>query len=95
MALFIAVVFVALRRLPFPYALYTLASLALIVLLPTHRENWGALSSNKRFMVDVFPVFLVLATARPRRWIEPLAVTLSLLLQILLTVAFLQRGWVA
>lgn len=95
MALFIAVAFVALRRLPFPYALYTLASLALIVLLPMHRENWGALSSNKRFMVDVFPVFLVLATARPRRWIEPLAVTLSLLLQILLTVAFLQRGWVA
>ena len=95
MALFIAATLLALRRLPFPYALYIAASLVLIVLLPMHRENWGALSSNKRFMVDVFPLFLVLGTTRPRRWIEPLAVVLALLLQVLLTVTFLQWGWVA
>ena len=95
MALFIAVTLLALRRLPLPYALYTLASLVLIILLPMHRENWGALSSNKRFMVDVFPLFLVAGSARPRRWIEPLAVIFALLIQIVLIVAFLQRGWVA
>lgn len=95
MALFITVTVLALRRLPFPFALYMLASLALIVLLPMHRENWGALSSNKRFMVDVFPLFMAFGMARPRRWIEPLTVILALLLQVLLAVVFLQRGWVA
>lgn len=95
MAVFVAATILALRRLPLPYALYALASLVLILLLPMHRENWGALSSNKRFMVDVFPLFLALGTARPRRWLEPVAVILALLLQALLTVVYLQRGWVA
>lgn len=95
MALFIALVVLVARRLPLPYTLYAAASLVLIVMLPMHRENWGALSSNKRFMVDVFPLFMVLGMARPRRWIEPLTVLLALVLQILLTVVFLQRGWVA
>lgn len=95
MAFFIAVTILALRRLPLPYALYMLASLALIIVLPMHRESWGALSSNKRFMVDVFPLFMALGMARPRPWIEPLIVILALLLQVLLTIVFLQRGWVA
>ncbi|MGH2515639.1 MAG: hypothetical protein ACRDHP_08285, partial [Ktedonobacterales bacterium] len=95
MALFLAVTVLTVRRLPLPYALYALGSLALIVLLPMHREDWGALSSNKRFLVDVFPFFLALGVTRPRRWIEPLIVILALLLQVLLTVVYLQRGWVA
>jgi hypothetical protein len=91
----VALTLATLRRLPRPYALYACASLALMLLVPMHQQDWGALSSNKRFLLAIFPLFLVLGRAPRHRWLEPLAVLVLLALQALFVRSFLLGGWVA
>jgi predicted lysophospholipase L1 biosynthesis ABC-type transport system permease subunit len=90
--LFIALAVLLWRRLPLSYVLYGWAMVALVLVTPSH--NWYALSSNMRFMLVVFPLFLLLGRwgADPR--IERIILYLSLPLLALFTVAFL-HGWVA
>jgi hypothetical protein len=83
------------RRLPPPYVVYTWAMVALVLLVPSYLAAWSALTSDKRFYLMVFPLYLILACLPLPRWVEPCVVVLALLLQCILAATFLQGGWVA
>lgn len=91
--LFIALAVLMFGRLPLPYALYTGANLVLELCTPGH--NWYALSSYMRFMLVVFPLFMLLGVWGHRSWVDRLILGLSVPLLGLLTVIFLLGGWVA
>jgi Gpi18-like mannosyltransferase len=85
-------------RLPVAYALYALATLILILLTPMNKpgSEWATLASNGRFMLVVFPLFLLLARASlARRWMHRLIVTVSLVNGLLLSVIWIHGGFVA
>ncbi len=81
------------RRLPPAYALYSGVLLFLMVALPAH--NWYALSSNMRYMLDSFPLFMLLGRWGERRDIDRWILVASVPLLALLTLIFLSEGWVA
>src|SRR5579883_2344395 len=61
--LFVVLALATLRWLPLPYALYACATAALVLLTPMHKPGlpWAALASNGRFLLVVFPIFMLLA----------------------------------
>jgi len=81
------------RRLPAAYVAYTWATL--IVVLMTPSLNWYALGSNMRFMLVVFPLFMLLGLWGKRQWVDRLTLVCSLPLLALFTLAFLSLAWVA
>jgi hypothetical protein len=90
--LFIVLTVASLRRLPLPFSLYAGASLALVLLTPTHSLDWYALASDNRYMLSVFPLFWLLARWGERRWLHLAIVTL--LLFVLFTLAYANGAWV-
>lgn len=56
---------------------------------------WSALTSDKRFYLVLFPLFLLLASLPRRHWIVPFAVVGALLLQIVPALIVPRGGWVA
>jgi Mannosyltransferase (PIG-V) len=81
------------RRLPLSYVLYAWAVLFVIVATPNH--NWYALSSNMRYMLASFPLFMVLAQWGKDRRVDLIIVAASLPLLTLFMLIFVMAGWVA
>ena len=81
------------RRLPLSYVSYAWAALFVIVATPNH--NWYALSSNMRYMLVSFPLFMVLAQWGRDRRIDLVILLASLPALALFTLIFVMAGWVA
>lgn len=90
---FIALSVVMWRRLPLAYVAYTWVTLAVVLMTPSH--HWYALASNMRFMLVVFPLFMLLGVWGQRQWVDRLILICSLPLLTIFIVAFLGGGWVA
>ncbi len=81
------------RRLPLSYVVYAWAALLVIVATPNH--NWYALSSNMRYMLASFPLFMVIAEWGRDRRIDLVILLASLPTLALFTLIFVMGGWVA
>jgi hypothetical protein len=90
---FIVLTVATVRRLPSAYTLYAWALLALVIFTSAH--NWYALSSNMRYMLASFPLFLLLGRRGEGREVETGILLISLPLLMVLTTAFLLGSWVA
>ena len=64
------------RRLPPAYIAYSWVSTALILMTPSH--GWTALASNMRFMLVIFPLFMLLGQWGRRPWAHALILACSL-----------------
>ena len=91
--LFVGLVVAMWRRLPARYSLYCAALLLVVVSLPAH--NWLALSSNMRYMLGAFPIFMLLGRWGQRERIDRVIWFCSLPLLALFTLIFFLAGWVA
>ncbi len=92
-ALLVALSALTWRRLPLPYLAYTWLSAALILMTPSH--GWTALASTMRFMLVIFPLFILLGMWGWRPWLNILILTCSLLLLALQTAIYVSGGWIA
>lgn len=93
---FVALALLALRRLPLSYGLVACATVALALLTPMHKFDWVGLGSNVRFMLVMFPLFLLLAQWGEQRRGAHLAIfSCSVLLLVLLTFEFVGGAFVA
>ena len=81
------------RRLPARYSLYCGALLLVVLVMPAH--NWLALSSNMRYMLGAFPIFMLLGRWGQRGEIDRLVWLVSLPLLSLFTILFFMASWVA
>ncbi|MEJ7803757.1 MAG: hypothetical protein WKH68_10375 [Candidatus Limnocylindria bacterium] len=79
------------RRMPLTYSLYAWPPIILIAL----RIQPTPLTSTIRYVVVLFPIFIVLALLTGRPWLERAWVILSLLFLGLLTATFLSGDFVA
>lgn len=86
-----ALLLAAARRMPLTYSLYAWPPIILIAL----RIQPTPLTSTIRFVVVLFPIFIVLALLTGRPWLERAWVILSLLFLGLLTATFLSGDFVA
>ena len=91
--LFIGLTVATWRRLPLPYVAYAAVTLLLVLCTPAHSGQ--ALASNMRFMLVVFPLFMVLGLWGERRNVERVVLGLSLPLLVLFALIFANQGWVA
>jgi hypothetical protein len=85
-------------RLPIAYGIYAVATVILILLTPMNKPGyqWATLASNGRFMLVVFPLFLLLARASSARpWLHYLILTVSSFYGLLLAVIWIHGGFVA
>ena len=84
-------------RLPLAYGLYALASAFLVLMTPLDLSMYhgAALTSSGRYMLVVFPLFLVMARASySRPWLHRLIFTASLTLSVFLALLFVGGGFV-
>ena len=88
--LFAVVSLVGIRRVPVAYSLYAIPQ---IVLLAT-RIQPTPLTSTARYLLVVFPVFVILALVKDR-WLRFAWAVASLMLLALLLQTFMQGGYVA
>ncbi len=91
--LFIALSVALWRRLPPAYLAYAWVTLALILVTPS--VGWFALGSNMRFMLVVFPLFMLLGIWGKHQWVDRAILYISLPLLALFILTFLNLGWVA
>jgi hypothetical protein len=90
---FIGLTIATLRRLPLAYIVYAWASLLLVLSTPGH--NWYSLTADMRYMVVVFPLFLLLGRWGQRRGVE-LGILLGFLpLLAIFVVAYVTGHWVS
>jgi hypothetical protein len=83
----------ALRWLPLIYGTYAVPYLAFLAI---HEWGGSALQSDNRYILVLFPCFLMLALWLARRpWLAASWLVMSLLFQALLLDHFLHYGWVA
>ncbi len=85
-------------RLPLAYGLYALGSAALVLLTPMHKPGFfgAALASNGRFMLVVFPLFLLLGAAGLNQpALHRVVVGIFITCSLILTVAFIGGAFVA
>jgi len=83
----------AARKLPLSYTLYVVPYLALLY---THDEYFSPLMSMSRYMLVLFPCFIVLAMWLARRpWLAAGALVTSLLLQVTFFQYWIHFGFVA
>lgn len=80
-------------RQPLPYIVYTVATILVLFSLPGH--NWLALASIGRYMLVVFPVFVVLGQWGRYRSVERWLLVASVPLLAFFTLIFLSAGWIA
>ena len=80
-------------RQPLPYVVYTIATVLVLFALPGH--NWLALASIGRYMLVVFPVFVVFGQWGQHRGVERWLLVASVPLLALFFLVFLAAGWIA
>lgn len=85
---FIALTAATIHRLPLAYVLYAWGHLLLDLCTPAH--NWYALTSNMRYMLVVFPLFILLGRWSARPLVERALLLVALPLLALFFVAFLR-----
>lgn len=85
---FIALTAATIHRLPLAYVLYAWGHLLLDLCTPAH--NWYALTSNMRYMLVVFPLFILLGRWSARPAVERALLLVALPLLALFFVAFLR-----
>lgn len=90
---FVLLVVAMWRTLPARYSLYCAALLLVVLTWPAH--NWLALSSNMRYMLGAFPIFLALARWGKRSAVDRILWGISLPLLTLFTLLFFMASWVA
>jgi len=88
---FVALLVIGARRLPLSYFLYAAPQLLLI----SARVNPTPLTSTARYLLVLFPIFVILALLGRNRWADQSWLVLSLLFLGLLTAAFLQNTFIA
>ncbi len=93
--LFVGLTIAMLRALPPAYVAYSVATLALVLLTPIHLADWAALHSNSRFMLVVFPLFLLIGRWRPSRVVGIAMFVASLWMLAVFTLSFVNGSWVA
>jgi hypothetical protein len=82
-------------RLPLAYGLYTVANALLILSTPINGHDQYALDSTERYMLVVFPLFLLMACcSQGRPWLQHLIVAVAVMLSIFLAVAFIGGAFV-
>jgi hypothetical protein len=82
----------AFRRLPLEYSL--LMSGMVVMVLTTIRDG-DIFMSASRYVLPIFPGYLMLAEWGEKRWFHMIWLFLSLLLMLLLSARFINWGWVA
>ena len=82
----------AFRKLPFEYGL--LMSGMVVMVLTTIRDG-DIFMSASRYVLPIFPGYLMLAEWGEKRWFRIIWLLLSLLLMLLLSGRFINWGWVA
>jgi hypothetical protein len=97
--LFVVLSIAAVTRLAPAFAAYAVASCILVVEVPIHATpahpwDWLALSSGARFMLMVFPVFMVLALWGRNRMVHLTIVAISGLLLVIMMLAFTAGGFI-
>ncbi len=85
---FIALTAATINRLPLGYVLYAWGHLLLDLWTPAH--NWYALASNMRYMLVVFPLFIMLGRWSARSAVERALLLVALPLLALFFIAFLR-----
>ncbi len=90
LVLFAVVSVVGLRRVPVAYSLYAIPQILLLAV----RIQPTPLTSTARYLLVVFPVFVILALVKDR-WLRFAWGVASLMLLALLLEAFLRGGYVA
>jgi hypothetical protein len=90
LVLFAVVSVVGIRRIPISYSLFAIPQIALLAV----RIQPTPLTSTARYLLVVFPVFVILALVKDR-WLRFAWVVGSLMLLALLLEMFLQGGYVA
>ena len=91
---FTLVAIVGIRRLPLMFTLYTFGVIYLSIASPRAAFD-DVLVSVGRYLIAAVPVFLLLGRWIERRpWLDALLVTTGLLVQAVLTLAFLHNGLV-
>lgn len=85
---FIALAVATIHRLPLEYVVFTWGNLLLDLCTPAH--NWYALTSNMRYMLMVFPLFILLGRWSARPAVERALLLVALPLLALFFVAFLR-----
>ena len=88
----IALALIGLRLLPFYYTAWVLPGLLIPLLQPSEVH---ALMSMPRFVLVLFPLFVVLGMLLRPRWIRVPAIVLSVTLLVLLTTQFALWYWVS
>ena len=87
------VTLVGIRRLPLPYTLYSLANIGLLV---TRQEDAWPLMSVSRYVLVLFPAFIVLAQLGGRwRWLHQAIRVLGLLVMATLFYEYVHFRFVA
>jgi hypothetical protein len=79
-------------QLPRAAALYAAATLLVVSLRYVETQP---LNSMTRYVLTLFPLFILLAARSKNRWVERAIVYVSIALNLYLTAQFLQWGWVA
>lgn len=90
--LLIIVIVMGFKLLPLPYSLYNLAMLALILMVG--RQD-GFLAGFMRYMLIIFPIFMILGKKLAKSWLYYSVVTLFLCLNVILTWMYVSWFWVA
>jgi hypothetical protein len=89
---FIVMIFAVWKKLPLEYTLYSV----LVLVTPLFRMNsTQPLVSMTRYVLAVFPVFIVLGMWGKNPWVNRVILYTSILLQLYLSAQFILWGWVA
>ena len=94
LVVFVVLAIVAVGRLAPAYGVYAAVSCAFVAVMPTHTWKWLALASDGRYMLVVFPAFMVLALWGRRRTVHLAVVAIGSLLLVVMTLAFTAGAFV-
>lgn len=89
---FIVLLVVAWRKIPFEYDLYTIFSLLTILIRIVETQP---LISMSRYSLTLFPTFLVLSLLAENQWLQRLIIYTFIPLNLYLSAQFFLWGWVA
>ena len=90
--IFVIIVTIGFRRLPHQYSIYNLAMLTLVLMMGFEKN---ILPGFMRYMLTIFPIFMVLGKIINKTWLFYVVVALSMSLNLMMTWAFVNWFWVA
>ena len=88
----VSAILIGLRILPFSYSLYNLVMLSFILMIG---KESSFLSGSMRYLLIIFPIFMVLGKIIKNRNLLYAIISVSLCLNLLLTWLFVNWFWVA